>query len=193
MSTRSACKCTLTGLSLCPDTIEIVANVGNFHRPLWRLWTEKYHTMMHDDSPVDDTNNIIIFNTLHGESLTSRQIQFAADTLDNIVHNCVNHELNESWANTDFLSAKILVGWLLILNPRIALEVCVRNIFALESNPVQDNSTGDILHTMFTTALTSMLVNISLNRMLTELDDIRINMNGPLSYRSLLNFAFNVL
>lgn len=120
MSTRSACKCCLSGCYLSPDDIQI-HNDRVYYKRLVDTWTEFVQT----DPPSEESTVTWPVPEIDSPQQMERYTVFIKKEITKLVAVCFADEGSPS---KNVLYFRILFGWMLKIDPRTMLEILTNTL-----------------------------------------------------------------
>ena len=189
MTTRSNCKCSITGLTLEPDVITCIGGLV-YHTDLLRAFVQKTGVLPNGEAPDAETlaamgPGPVYFMPGGPPDASLQQVEFLHEQWHDLIISCQNSEHNLVHM---FCKAKVIIGWLILTDTRSALELMTSGLHILETMEASGTSNiiSDTLNVLLTSTLASVILGSSAARMLSDLDEHRIA-GPPASTRTLDN------
>lgn len=189
MTTRSNCKCSITGLTLEPDVITCVGGLV-YHTDLLRAYVQKTGKLPNGAEPDAETVAALgpgpVYYMPGGPPDDAlHPVEFLHEQWHAMIIACQNSENDLVHV---FCKAKVIIGWLLLEDSRSALELMTSALHILETMEAAgtSNMISDTLNVLLTSTLASVILGANVSRMLFDLDEHRIA-GPPASTRTLDN------
>ena len=174
MTTRSSYKCAISGISLDPsEGLQLQGRV--VHAQLVRSWASTFgiETMPDGSNSMPDAIKEEYADVISPERpLLDKQKEFVYTELTNTVTKALMETGTNEWQK-NFLYAKVLMAWYLVIDPRGALETFSKSLELCHS--IEDDGTPSFSHldtiiTLLNSALYSFMSDSEISMTIDTID-----------------------